>query len=90
MKEKKYWFKTKTYGWGWRPVTWQGWVVTLVFSSLIVINFYRIDSSSHSIGETLTTYIPQTLMIIAIMVIVAYSKGEKPHWSWGNKKNERT
>ena len=21
----KYWFKAKTYGYGWTPATWQGW-----------------------------------------------------------------
>ena len=24
---KRYWFKSKLYGWGWVPVKWQGWLV---------------------------------------------------------------
>lgn len=34
---KGYWFKAKLYGWGWTPVTWQGWCVILVYASLILI-----------------------------------------------------
>jgi hypothetical protein len=26
----KPWFRRKTVGLGWRPVTWQGWLITLV------------------------------------------------------------
>lgn len=25
------WFRAKRYGWGWRPVTWQGWAVVAVW-----------------------------------------------------------
>ena len=32
MNNPRYWFPAKTYGWGWgMPVTWQGWVVMVVF-----------------------------------------------------------
>ena len=89
MKQKKYWFRAKTYGWGWRAVTWQGWFITIFFSLMIIGNFYRIDSHSHSINNTLMEYIPQTVIMVAIMVLIAYSTGERPHWSWGNKKTER-
>ncbi len=33
---KGYWFKNKIYGWGWTPVTWQGWCVIFVYISLIL------------------------------------------------------
>lgn len=29
-----YWFKPKSFGWGAVPVTWQGWVATLVFVAI--------------------------------------------------------
>ena len=28
---KQLWFKAKTYGYGWYPVTWQGWLVILIY-----------------------------------------------------------
>ena len=28
---KEAWFGPKRWGWGWSPVSWQGWVVTIAF-----------------------------------------------------------
>src|SRR5262245_12007807 len=28
---EQYWFKRRTYGWGWVPATWQGWLTLLIF-----------------------------------------------------------
>jgi len=30
------WFAPKRIGYGWRPVTWQGWLVTFVTAAVIV------------------------------------------------------
>lgn len=35
-KEKKLWFCTKRYGWGWRPCSMEGWLVTLGFIALVL------------------------------------------------------
>lgn len=32
MFGKPQWFKPKTFGWGLTPVTWQGWIYTLVWA----------------------------------------------------------
>lgn len=29
------WFEKRRYGWGWHPLTWQGW--TIFFSALIAL-----------------------------------------------------
>ena len=28
------WFGPKRWGWGWSPVSWQGWVVTVAFAAV--------------------------------------------------------
>ncbi len=33
---KEPWFGPKRLGWGWRPITWQGWVLTLLLTLLAV------------------------------------------------------
>lgn len=33
---KGYWFKSKPFGWGWTPVTWQGWLIMVLYIALIV------------------------------------------------------
>lgn len=84
-----YWFKQRIWGWGWTPVTWQGWLVTGVFVVLIVWNASRIDSMSHSASDTLFGVVPQTLALVALFLGIAWKKGEPLKWRWGfPKKND--
>jgi len=39
MFGKPEWFRPKTFGWGLTPVTWQGWVYTLVVAAVLVVPF---------------------------------------------------
>lgn len=80
---KGYWFRAKLYGWGWTPARWQGWVTLLVFIALVVLNFWRIDRHSHSASDTLINFLPQTVVLILLLIAVCYWKGEKPRWQWG-------
>lgn len=73
-----YWFKRKTYGWGWMPATWQGWICIFVFVVLVTLNFYRIDSASHSASDTLINFVPETAVLAAILVLICWKTGEKP------------
>ena len=36
MFGKPQWFRPKTFGWGLTPVTWQGWVYTLIWCGLLI------------------------------------------------------
>ena len=76
---KKYWFKTKTYGWGWYPATWQGWLVLgiyiLLFASLII------KVNSHTM--VLPLYLIAVFILTGILLVICYLTGEKPRWRWG-------
>ena len=65
--------------------TWQGWIVLLVYTVLVVYNAIRIDSNSHSVSDTLINFVPQTIGLTVLLVIVCYMTGEKAKWRWGNK-----
>ena len=82
----KVWFKAKDYGWGWYPATWQGWLILFVFIALIVLNFLRIDTQSHSVSDTLINAIPETVALILLLIFICWKTGEKPSWRWGGKK----
>jgi hypothetical protein len=82
---QKLWFKRKTYGWGWTPVTWQGWLATLVYVVLLVACGAILDPNATSTDVAFTFFLPVLLLTIAF-VKLAYKKGEKPRWQWGNKK----
>lgn len=80
------WFVRKRYGWGWTPVTWQGWLFLFIFLGLTAWNFLRIDRTSHSVSDTLMDFIPQTLILIIVFLFGCWKTGEKPKWQWGEEK----
>lgn len=47
--QKKLWFKRKTYGWGWTPVAWQGWLVIVLYVLFIVSGVADLDHESFKI-----------------------------------------
>jgi hypothetical protein len=84
-QEKKLWFKAKTYGWGWTPITWQGWAITLLYIAVSFLLFFRIDDSQQSASDILVNFVFVEAFLTLLLIWVCYIKGEKPHWSWGRK-----
>ena len=79
--EKKFWFPAKKYGWGWGPPNcWQGWLVVIIYIGLAVTGAILINPGKH-----LLFFIGYMVVLVALLCIVAWLKGEKPHWRWGEK-----
>lgn len=77
---KKLWFKSKKYGWGWQPVTWQGWLAIFAYITFVIMTFVRIDANSHSASDTLISFLPRVFLATALLIILCLVTGEKPHW----------
>ena len=76
---KKIWFPAKKYGWGWgAPCCWEGWVATFIYIILATLG-------AIFFGPRLDLFIPYIIGISAIFVAIAWMKGEKPRWRWGDK-----
>jgi MFS family permease len=84
---KKYWFKRRRYGYGWIPVTWQGWTVLVAFLIVVVG------------GASVLTLIPQpdgwiwvytllSILSLAWLLVIAYKKGPAPKWRWGKNRED--
>lgn len=86
---KKYWFKPKTYGYGFVPVTWQGWLATLVLIMIGLLAAYT-DGIFHS--ETMTTEKGFRFFIDIIVLGLLFTVLFKDNvegglgWRWGKKK----
>ena len=80
MKNNKIWFVRKSYGYGWTPSTWEGWLVLLlwliVFIPLITMVEYNLILSLGGI-----------LFATGLLIYICYKKGEKPRWQWGKRKD---
>ncbi|NCN25420.1 hypothetical protein COT94_01910 [Candidatus Falkowbacteria bacterium CG10_big_fil_rev_8_21_14_0_10_37_14] len=79
QENKPLWFKRKTYGWGWTPITWQGWLVVVVAIVLIIVGGY-VGDTDDAPGATFLG----AMLAIVVMFIFGYWKGERPRWQWGN------
>ena len=63
------WFKT--WGWVYRPVTWQGWIGTLLTLAFCVQVFVVVDRNSHSVSDTLYDVFPYFVPAFSILGWVA-------------------
>ncbi len=87
-----YWFKAKLYGWGWTPAKWQGWCVIFLYIALIlalVLTREKDIPGNPDSGSNFLTFALPIVVLTILLVIVAYKKGEKPHWQWGLPKEKK-
>ncbi len=79
-----YWFKARLYGWGWVPVKWQGWLVVAIGMAIVIAGVY-IGDTDDAPGAALLGL----LLMITLIFIFGYWKGEKPRWQWGPPKEKK-
>ncbi len=91
MKTKrKLWFRAKRFGWGWYPVSWQGWVVTVSYALLymllgILFGAFApsVTREGGSVLEGSLLFLSLILLATASLLAICYRYGEKPKWRWG-------
>lgn len=77
------WFKAKTYGYGWYPATWQGWLMILLWVVLLGLNAWRLMSTDMPPVENTIEFVAETLAMTAVLIYISYKTGEPPRWRWG-------
>ena len=77
------WFKAKTYGYGWYPATWQGWLIILLWAVLLGLNAWRLMSTDMPPVENTIEFVAETLVMTAALIYISYKTGEPPRWRWG-------
>ena len=80
--KKKLWFRAKDYGWGWQPCSWQGWLVIVAYIAGMFFIALRIDTNSRSANDALISFIPQSIILTAIVIWISSARGERPEWRW--------
>jgi ACR3 family arsenite efflux pump ArsB len=80
MENKKLWFKAKTYGWGWTPCSWEGWVVVLLYIVVITIHSINIEKFTTSETDVIINFVIPLVINTIFLIIISYVKGEKPQW----------
>lgn len=80
LSGKNIWFPAKHYGLGWGlPVTWQGWVVLLLYMLGLVASVRLLPphEAPFAFGSCVA-------VLSAALIVVCWLKGEKPKWRWGD------
>lgn len=88
MKKNKLWFRRKTYGWGWTPITWEGWFVTLLVIVIPVV--IRLTLKALEFERTTQYFYAWASVPILLMALtlICFRYGEKPKWQWGVKRTK--
>ncbi|WP_242149022.1 hypothetical protein [Sphingomonas sp. BAUL-RG-20F-R05-02] len=71
-----YWFVPKAFGYGATPVTWQGWLVTIVFSVVTIAAVRLMPTPAERIVVTVA-------LVAAFCVLVARKTDGGLRWRWG-------
>ena len=85
---KKLWFRAKSYGWGWTPASWQGWLIVLIYIMLMAgvtsgVNIYYNFAWQAPVVSILIGFI-----LTGILLVITYKTGEPPSWRWGRTKSK--
>jgi hypothetical protein len=95
MASSKLWFKARKYGWGWTPITWEGWVLVGVYLIFCILaGVLLIPNFDDEIGVVyITAFGLFIISLTSFLVGISYRKGEAPAWRWGdapkNKKDKK-
>jgi hypothetical protein len=82
-KKKKIWFRAKEYGWGWYPISWEGWGSIGIFALIYVIVLIWLLNQRNLLNMVLGIIV--IFILLGILLIICYKKGETPGWRWNGK-----
>ena len=85
----KYWFKRRRYGYGWRPISWQGWTSIGLYLVVVVAGAWTIrDVPQGQFTREIGAYLLVVTVATAGLLRVAYRHGPRPKWRWGKRDDD--
>lgn len=86
---QKYWFKRRRYGWGWIPVSWQGWLTLVAFVGVVLWDALQLPSKpAQPSGGRIARFFIIFGLALAAFFLITVAKGPAPHWRWGKKPGD--
>jgi hypothetical protein len=82
----KLWFKARSFGWGWTPVSVEGWIVVGVFLVLVLagtlVYVHQIHTGANP-GLANLLFVLWLALLSGALIAIGYATGEPPRWRWG-------
>ncbi len=73
------WFKRKRYDWGWLPVTWHGWAVTMMYAvGVFTLALYL--GPNPSVTAAISKLIVPAILLTMLYAYIANRTSLEPHW----------
>ncbi len=69
------WFVRR--GWSYRPVAWQGVLITLAVLAGVAVAFLRVDGRSHSVSDTLYGVVPWWVLCLLLGHALAWLTSDR-------------
>lgn len=84
----RYWFKPKTYGWGFVPISWEGWLLTFaLIGAMLFASYLRgiFTLNEEEISPLLWVFLDYFILtMIFIGIAIGRTKGDV-RFNWGKK-----
>lgn len=88
-EHKKYAMKRKRFGWGWIPVTWQGWVFIFAQVGIIITTAtFLPHKPAHPTADQFLRFILIFGLAFMNLIIFALKTSPRPKWRWGKKSSD--
>lgn len=88
-KHNKYWFKTRPYGYGWVPVTWQGLVVVVVFILVVGLGSFGLSFIlDENTDLFMIIYMSGIVLSTGLLILTVRMHGPKSRWRWGKSDKD--
>lgn len=82
--KKELWFKRKRYGYGYTPVTKQGWLVTCGFVCFLLLFTFMMQGWLETEQPlAIIVFITGLVVFILIFLFVIQNHAPKAEWRWG-------
>jgi len=80
------WFRARSYGWGWTPVTVEGWLVMLAFlvaiGAVTAVFLYQLHHGADP-GRATLLFMLEIAILSGLVIAICWLTGERPRWRWG-------
>lgn len=89
MNKKPYWFKRRRYGWGYVPVTWQGWLSVGAYVVFVIAAIPAfLDAPEPDRAREAGFFFLFLAVASVCLILVSTGKGPTPRWRWGAKPGD--
>lgn len=86
---QKYWFRPKPFGYGFMPITWEGWLATMILIGLVVLSAYTNGiipenaEAEPTIREALRFVFDISILISVFTALMRDKVRGGLRWMWG-------